>query len=409
MTKEALKILHIEDRRENRILVRKLLEARQFQVIDAEDGLTGLELARRSRVDLILLDINIPGLDGYEVVTRLKGEPRLASIPVVAITAEGDRERALALGFDGFIMKPIKIARFVRDLRAFIGGKRERGEEADRATHLMEQNRRVVDHLEEKLRALTQANERLREVDRLKMEVLRNLSHELSTPMTPLLGYTKMLAAEELGPIHGAQAKVLERMNGSLLRLKGLIDNLLKVTRFATGGISLERSALLPSDLLQAILEAHSAAAEAQGLSLEVELQARELVLVDAEHLQDAWSQILDNAIKFSPSEGRIQLSARLLQQREGEASLLELAVTDEGLGIPADQREQVIQPFYQIDGSVTRSYGGAGLGLAIAERVAKLHGGRLIITETISGGARVALQIPSRPSQEVESWSWSR
>ena len=117
-----MNVLHIEDRRENRLLVRKLLEAKGFSVTDAADGLTGVELARTTSPDLILVDINIPGLDGYQVVTRLRGEPRLAKTPIVAITAEGDRGRALSLGFDGFISKPIKMASFVNQLRGFLAG-----------------------------------------------------------------------------------------------------------------------------------------------------------------------------------------------------------------------------------------------------------------------------------------------
>ena len=184
-----MKVLHIEDRRENRLLVRKLLESRGWTVVDAGDGLIGLELARKTDPALILVDINIPGLDGYEVVSRLKGDSAFNRVPVVAITAEGDRDRALALGFDGFIAKPIRLATFVGELQAFLGGKREAVDEDQRAAHLLDHGRKVVDRLEAKVRELTRANDRLREVDRLKMEVLRNVSHELSTPMTPLLGY----------------------------------------------------------------------------------------------------------------------------------------------------------------------------------------------------------------------------
>lgn len=394
-----MKVLHIEDRRENRLLVRKLLEARGFAVTDAEDGLTGVELARTTGPALILVDINIPGLDGYEVVTQLKGDPRLAGVPVVAITAEGDRERALALGFDGFIVKPIKMATFVDELTAFLGGKRELAAEETRADHLMDHNRRVVDRLEAKVRELTKANERLREVDRLKMEVLRNVSHELSTPMTPLVGYVKMLAGEELGPLAPPQKRVLERMNGSLMRLKELIDKLLNVTRFATGAVALDRAVVRPAEVIAGAVDALREQVSAAGVRLTViDATGLEPAVADRGRLTEALRQVIDNAIKFGPPGGEVRVEARLLVVSEGDRRELELAVCDQGPGIPPAERERVVEPFYQADGSPTRAFGGAGLGLAIAERTASLHGGRLLITSAASGGARVAIRIPTRP-----------
>src|SRR6187401_3321860 len=101
------KILHIEDDPANRLLVRKLLTPAGFEVTDAADGLEGIRLALQQRPDLVLVDISIPGLDGYEVTLRLRSEPKLRGVPIVAITAEGDRDTSLAVGCDGFLQKPI--------------------------------------------------------------------------------------------------------------------------------------------------------------------------------------------------------------------------------------------------------------------------------------------------------------
>ncbi len=393
-----MNVLHIEDRRENRLLVRKLLESRGFTVTDAADGLTGIELAFEMRPDLILVDINIPGLDGYTVVTKLKGDPRVADIPVVAITAEGGRKRAISLGFDGFLTKPIHMATFVDELRAFLGGKRETVTDAERTTQLVEENRRVVDHLEAKVRELTRANERLREVDRLKMEVLRNVSHELSTPLTPLLGYVKMLNGAELGPLTDGQKGVLARMDGSLIRLKSLIDNLLNVTRFATGAVSLERSAVDPARLVHHAVAAVRDRAAERRVILDVALEPLETVVVDAGRLADALRQVLDNALKFGPEGQTIRVTGRLVIEGEGDTRSLELVVDDEGAGIPAEQRDRVCDPFFQVDGSATRRVGGAGLGLAIAERTCSLHGGRLTVGVSPAGGVRVTMAVPTRP-----------
>ena len=395
----SIHVLHIEDRRENRLLVRKMLESKGFRVTDAVDGLSGVELARSTRPDLVLIDINLPRLNGYEVVTRLRNEPHFASIPIVAITAEGDRDHAVALGFDGFIMKPIRFNTFIGDVERYLGGYRETIPEQERSAHLLAHSRDVTDHLEARVRDLERANERLRDVDRMKMEVLRNVSHELSTPMTPLLGYVQMLEDGELGPIAAPQRTVLQRMNGSLMRLKGLIDNLLNVTRYATDAVALERTVFDASAVVDEAVEMMGEAIRLREVELVVDLQGCDQpILADRGTLATALAQLIDNALKFGPGESQIKLEGRSIADAEGDRLGVELAVVDSGPGIPVGERGRVCQPFYQSDGSATRAHGGAGLGLAIAERMASLHGGRLVISDAPGGGARVALRIPLRP-----------
>src|ERR1700684_3137028 len=115
------RVLHIEDDPRNRLLVRKLLIADGHDVIDAADGLEGVRLAISQRPDLVLVDLNIPGLDGYEVTLRLRSEAALKGVPIVAITAEGDRETSFAVGCDGFVQKPIDARKFEWQVRLLLG------------------------------------------------------------------------------------------------------------------------------------------------------------------------------------------------------------------------------------------------------------------------------------------------
>src|SRR3954463_6000920 len=120
------RILHIEDDPGNRLLVRKLLTAAGHSVTEAVDGLEGVQLACAERPDLVLVDLNLPGLDGYEVTLRLRGEASLNGVPIVAITAEGDRDTSFAVGCDGFLQKPIDARSFAKQVASYIGGRRER-------------------------------------------------------------------------------------------------------------------------------------------------------------------------------------------------------------------------------------------------------------------------------------------
>jgi signal transduction histidine kinase/DNA-binding NarL/FixJ family response regulator len=159
---QKVKILYIEDNRENRMLVRAVLEAAGYLIVDAEDGLAGIEAAIREEPALILLDINLPGVDGYEIVAILKSFPNLASTPVIAVTAyamQGDRQRTLVAGCDGYIQKPIDVDAFPLQVAEFLGGKRERVESHDEGVYLRELNQRLVYRLLNQVEELKRLNQ----------------------------------------------------------------------------------------------------------------------------------------------------------------------------------------------------------------------------------------------------------
>jgi len=156
------KILHVEDNRENRMLVRAVLEAEGYTVIDAEDGLAGIEAAIREEPALILLDVNLPAVDGYEVVAIIKSFPAFATTPVIAVTAyamEGDRQRTLVAGCDGYIQKPIDVDAFPRQVAEFMQGKREQVEEKEQGIYLRELNQRLVYRLVNQVEELKRLNQ----------------------------------------------------------------------------------------------------------------------------------------------------------------------------------------------------------------------------------------------------------
>ena len=167
------RVLHIEDDPRNRLLVRKLLVADGIEVLEAADGLEGVRIALAQRPDLVLVDINIPGLDGYEVTLRLRADAGLKAMPIVAITAEGERETSFAVGCDGFLQKPIDARNFARQVRAYLAGHREKLDSMNAdatGERLRVQSGRIVAHLETKVAELSSANERLRDLDRVRTD-----------------------------------------------------------------------------------------------------------------------------------------------------------------------------------------------------------------------------------------------
>jgi signal transduction histidine kinase len=377
------RVLHIEDDPRNRLLVRKLLAADGHDVIDATDGLEGVRCALAVRPDLVLVDLNIPGLDGYEVTLRLRSEPSLSGVPIVAITAEGDRDTCFAVGCDGFIQKPIDARSFAALVRRYISGHREPYTSSADATgeRLRMQSHRMVTHLEQKVAELSAANERLREVERLRTEFYRNISHELATPMTPIVGYLRMLLDEELGSLNKPQAKAMRAMDDCVRRLRSTLDNLIDVTGLETGRMRFFHREYDFLDTLRRSLAAYADAfAERQFTLLEEMPRGPLPAYGDSDRLSRAMSQLLDNACKFTPQGGIVGIRVRVLEAH------YELLIADNGSGVPPERAEAVFEPFYQVDGSPTRAHGGVGVGLAIARRVARGLGGDI----TLASGTTV-------------------
>ena len=398
-------VLHIEDDPNSRRLVEKLLTAAGHQVIETASGLEGVRLASEHRPDLVLVDINIPDLDGYEVTLRLKGTPSLEGVPVIAITAEGDRQTSLAVGADGYISKPIDARSFAEQLGQFLGGHRERPD-ASGEVRLRERSQKIVERLERKVIELSEANARLEEMARLRREFLRNVTHELATPMTPVVGYLRLFLNGELGDLTAIQRKCLASIDDSTTRLRSMIDTLLDVSALETGRMQFhQREYDFNEVALRAVSDLRGMDSSRQVIGPEDE--APMPAVGDAEKLRRAMLSILDNALKFTPEGGKVVIDTR--EGHEGGRSYFTLSVADSGPGVPPDRLSRILEPFYQVDGSPTRRHGGVGLGLAFARRVAEAHGGRLLVrsppSEPIAGetlaGTEVRLTVAARPTAQ--------
>jgi signal transduction histidine kinase len=395
------RILHIEDDPANRLLVRKLLTAAGHAVVEAIDGLAGVRAAVEQTPDLVLLDLHLPHLSGYEVALRLRSEPALGGVPIVAITAEGSRDGSLSVGCDGFLQKPLDAKRFAEQVGSYLQGRREQVPEPTRAVELHQQSQRIVARLEQKVTELSEANERLREVDSARTEFYRNVSHELATPLTPIVGYVRLLVDEELGPLSPAQKRALSSVDDSVRRLRGVIDNLLDITGLATGRLRLSRARYDVGEVARKCRDEVRARAAKATLALLDDVPAGPMLATgDAAALGRALHQLLDNALKFTPHGGAVGL--RVAPTSSG----YELTVADTGPGIPSEALGRAFDPFYQLDGSRTRKHGGLGAGLAIARGVARGLGGDVELvtpaSERIGGrlfnGTAALLRVATTP-----------
>jgi signal transduction histidine kinase len=383
-------ILYIEDNADNQRLVKRILEARGYQVLLANDGPGGLELARETMPALVLVDINIPGLDGYETTTRLRSLPHLKGVPILALTADsrlGVRERSLVAGCSGFLVKPIDPRRLADQIQEFIGGKRELVSPAVETSILREYNDKLVERLERQVRELSTANAELQELDQLKSNFLATLSHEIRTPLTSILGYLELFERRTLGPLSDAQTQAIEVVTRNARSLSRLLNNLLYLQEIRS--TPLRRHTVALSELVLQVVGGLRSSAQEHGVDLQISVTPGITIQGDSTALAQATHGLVENAIKFNTRGG----TAKVVLVADATRALIR--VEDTGIGIPAEAIEKVFVPFYQVDATLARPYTGAGLGLAIVKYIVDGSGGHVTAKSTPGSGSTFTVMLP--------------
>jgi signal transduction histidine kinase len=263
--------------------------------------------------------------------------------------------------------------------------------------------------LTEKNERLEEAYERLKELDRLKSNFLATVSHELRTPLTSIMGYGEMLAEGVAGALTEEQREFVETIRTKSEQLLGLIMSLLDLSKLENGTMPVRAGRLAIGAVLEEAVSTLVPTAMKKGIAIDLELPADlPPVVGDGDRLRQVFINLTDNAVKFTPEGGTVRLAARVtVDQPHGEPGLvivaplrpvIEVRVIDTGIGIAEEERDKVFDPFYQIDQSSTREYGGAGLGLAIVKRLVEAHTGSIRVEANAPHGAVFVVTLPVSP-----------
>jgi signal transduction histidine kinase len=363
-------VLNVDDYESARYVRSRALRAAGFEVIEAGTGREALEAAHARQPSAILLDVNLPDMNGFEVCRRLKDDAATMSIPILYLSASAtspaDRATGLDIGADAYLIDPVDVPVLVATVNAVMRAQRAQTQ-------------------------ATAARDEAEAANRAKDEVLAMLSHEMRGPLNTIVGWVSMLRS---GRVDAERTRTaLETIDRAARQQTRLVDDLLDIARIGAGTLRLE---LRPMDL-RAVVEATIAALapeiEEAGVLLERRIGDVGQIVGDDRRLQQVVWNLVANAIKFTPRGGQITVS---LDRVDGSARL---TVTDTGQGIAPDFLPHVFDRYRQAEDSAAARRRGLGLGLAIVQHVVHLHGGDVNVTsDGLGKGSTFTVMLATEP-----------
>jgi two-component system sensor histidine kinase/response regulator len=370
------RILIVDDVAANVRLLAGILKIEGYETVTATSGPDALERARDSAPDVILLDVMMPGMDGFEVCRFLRADEVTAHIPIVIVTAlqsTEDRVRALENGADDFLSKPVDGVEVVARVRSLVRAKRGRDE-------------------------LSNAYAELKRSESLRDNLTVMLVHDLRTPLTTLIGPLEMLLAKNsgFGELTEMQKEILSLSTRSGYRLLGLVNELLDISKLENGELRPDRSPLDITALVKEALDGGALVGYDHSLELLSDV-APDLPFISADDdlLRRVLSNIVGNAIKFTPGPGTITIGARLQDTHEAEPTSMLFFVADTGPGISETDRLRIFDKFGQVDMRKEGRNISTGLGLTFCKLAIEAHGGRIWVESELEKGSTFFFALP--------------
>jgi len=383
------KLLVVDDEESLRITTAAIFEKEGYIVDTASSGDEAIDLLSKTDYDLVLTDLHMEGGDGLSVLNQIRRQaPLTISVVLTGFASVESAIAALQEGAYDYLIKPCDIESMKHTIRRGVEHRRLMLAEQKARADLQQLNRDLEQRIEERTAELTRLNAELAEANRAKDVFLATLSHELRTPLTPVVGWIKLLRSGTLDEKSVSQA--LDAIERNAWLQSRLIDDLLDTSRIATGKLHFEPK---PTDLnvvVKAAVDTVRNSAVVRNIDLSVSLHPASLVVMgEPVRLQQIAWNLVSNAIKFTDPGGKVIITTGL----NGNQSYL--TVVDTGVGIESEFLPHVFDRFRQADGSTSRRHGGLGLGLAIADALAKMHGGQLEAqSDGVGQGATFTLRV---------------
>lgn len=400
---KVINILLVDDRLDNLELLEASLEKEELKIFTTAYPKKVIDICLENDISIALIDINMPDLNGFELLDLIKSNPLTAKIMVVLITGYSmkseDVVRGLNNGAVDYLFKPldlyITIAK-VNSLISIVNYQRE----------IHEKNIELENYQGELFRAIEQAEKN----KVIKENFLANMSHEIRTPLNAIIGITHLLG---LSKINKDQQEMIKLMGYSSKSLLGIVNDILESSQIDAGKLAIIPMKINIIDLVQTICGLTSPMAEEKGLTLKcyVDPAVPFMIMGDALRLNQILINIINNAIKFT-SKGSIELSLNLIE-KNNEQVFLEFKVKDTGSGLAQASIDKMFDRFEQIEDKTWQKFGGTGLGLSIVKRLIELMEGEIKVESKIGEGTTFIFNSSfaltddaSIPNQQIERLS---
>ena len=372
---DNVKFLLVDDLEENLVALEALLARDNLDLHKARSGEDALELMLANEYALALLDVQMPGMDGFELAEIMRANERSRHIPIIFVTAgSGDtvrRFRGYEAGAVDFIQKPIEADVLRSKANVFMD--------------LYLQRQQIIAQRDE-LETLTAA---LQAADEQKNRFLAVLAHELRNPLAVLASGLNILERKTDLDVIDTIRKSMRQHLGYMTRL---VDDLLDINRIERGKISLRREEVLLADILPSALEVAAPAIEGGNHSLVVDMPQQSILLdVDPARFTQIIGNVVGNAARYTPKGGRIKVAV------SSTAKKTSIVISDNGVGIPFDHQRRIFEIFEQSDAGMGVVGDGLGIGLALVKQLVELHGGNIDLVRSVPGeGSTFEIQFPT-------------
>ena len=381
-------ILIVDDNPANVRMLEKMLAAARYTNVEClTDPRKVAPLCRRRRFDLILLDIRMPHLSGFDVMAQLADQSGDDYLPILVLTAQSDREtwlKALGAGAKDFLTKPFDREEVLNRIRNMLDVRLLHNQVRDQQALLEESLRERTADLRNALESAEAASE-------AKSQFLAIVSHELRTPLTAILGFAELMKGETLAPLDSRYRKYVEDIHASGRSLLKMVNDLLDTVNVETGSLELDEQevdvAAIVADSVQAAQAAIGPSRPALETGVPADLPA---LWADPTLVRRSVTEVIANGLKFTPTDGKVDVTAG-----RNDKGALVIEIRDTGIGISSDHIERILTPFGQTDVALDRRNSGVGLGLSLARAFTELHGGHLSVHSRVGRGTTVALTFP--------------
>ncbi|MDR2597465.1 MAG: response regulator [Treponema sp.] len=393
MDNEKKKIIVVDDNVENLTALKNTMKD-IYEVYPCPSGAKMFNILQHIKPDMILLDVEMPEMNGYEAINKLKSDDKYKGIPVIFLTSRDDAQsevKGLNIGAVDYLHKPFVAPLLLQRIKTHLA--------------LMEQEIEI-EHLlelktdEVKLREVAELE--AEDASRAKGEFLSHMSHEIRSPLNAVIGMINIANDEK--DIEAIKL-YLKKADNAAKHVLGVINDILDMSKIETNKLELSYSEFDFAKMMTSIVDVISIRAQEKHIQVVVNMNPNipTFVISDELRLSQVITNLMTNAIKFTPENGKVQLSAEKLDEKDGEITV-RIEVADSGIGISPEQQEKLFSAYNQADSSITKKYGGTGLGLVITKQIIELMQGKIWIESELNKGAKFIFTIKVKQGAQTVS-----